>query len=620
MPLTRQQTIVSWLLQLLAAAILFQTLFFKFTAAEESVYIFTTLGMEPWGRIGSGIAELIAVILLLVPSRAVLGAILSMGVMAGAIMSHLTRLGIVVKDDGGLLFSLAVTVFIAGGIITILRRTQIPFVGPRLGGGRRKPRPSLPGGSRIAEQTSCRSGAPVSKGAASPRHRVMILGGGFGGVYTALELEKHLRLEGDIEVTLVNRDNFFLFTPMLHEVAASDLDLTNIVSPVRKMLRKVSFFQGDVERIDLEQKRVVLCHGSDRHTHDVSYDALVIALGSITNFFGLPGLEQRALTMKSLGDAMYLRNRLIAHLEEADTECAAAIREPLLTFVVAGGGFAGVETVASVNDFVREALPFYTHLKEEDVRVVLVHSGGAILPELGGELGAYAQEKLSARGVEIRTNARLTGVSEEGVTLGDGTFIRTRTLVWTAGTSPHPLLQTLPCEKDKGRLKVDGHMELPEFPGVWALGDCALVPDRRTGKFHPPTAQHALREGRVVARNILAAVHGGAGMTFDFSSLGQLATIGRRTGVAKVFGLKFSGFTAWWLWRTIYLSKLPRLEKKVRVALDWTLDLFFSKDLVQFLTERAQTIASMERAMAAAEQPAAAEERVAVPAGHERGR
>jgi len=400
--------------------------------------------------------------------------------------------------------------------------------------------------------------------------RILILGGGFAGLYAAMQLEKTLAREPGIEVTLVNRGNFFLFTPMLHEVAASDLDLTTIVNPVRKMLKRVAFFAGEVEAIDLVGKQIVVSHGFDGHQHSLAYDHLVIGLGSVTNFYNLPGLEEHALTMKSLGDAMALRNHLIAHLEEADSECCA-IKHPLLTFVVAGGGFAGVETVAGLNDFVREALPSYPRLNEGMIRVVLVHPGPVILPELGEKLGAYAQKKLAGRGVEIRVNTSVAGVSGRRVALSDGTAIETNTLVWTAGTSSNPLLNTLECKKERGRLAVNEYMEVPGWPGVWALGDCAAVPDRTTGKPCPPTAQHALRQGKVLAENITAAVRGGAKKPFVFSTLGQLASIGRRTGVANILGVNFSGFIAWWLWRTIYLSKLPRLEKKLRVALDWTL-------------------------------------------------
>jgi NADH dehydrogenase len=426
------------------------------------------------------------------------------------------------------------------------------------------------------------------------RHHILILGGGFGGVYAALQLDKTLARDPNVTITLVNRDNFFLFTPMLHEVAASDLDVTHIVNPIHKLLRRVQFFAGEVDAIDLPARRVVVAHGFDRHTHDIEYDQLIIGLGAITNFFNLPGLEERALTMKSLGDAIQVRNRLIALLEEANSECSAAMREPLLTLVVAGGGFAGVETIAGINDFVREALRFYPNLREDLLRMVLVHPGEVILPELNPKLGRYAQQKLAERGVDIRVNTRVTGMSEEGVELSDGTCLPTQTLIWTAGTTPNPLLASLPCQKDRGRLLVTDDLEVPEWPGVWALGDCALVPDPKTGAYYPPTAQHALREGKVVAHNVTATVRGGQKKPFVFSTIGQLASIGRRTGVASIMGINFSGFFAWWLWRSIYLSKLPRLEKKLRVALDWTLDLLFSKDLVQFLTVRAPTVSLAE--------------------------
>src|SRR6476660_3742099 len=220
----------------------------------------------------------------------------------------------------------------------------------------------------------------------SPSTRILVLGGGFGGVYTALHLERMLGRRNGVEITLVSRENFFLFTPMLHEVAASDLDTTHIVSPLRTLLKRTTIFIGDVESIGLESRRVRVAHGFERHHHELEYDHLVVALGSMTNFYGLPGLEQRALTMKTLGDAIHLRNRVIATLEEADTECAAG-QDGLLTFVVAGGGFAGVETIAGLNDFVREALKFYPRITADRIRMVLVHAGAVILPELGERLG-----------------------------------------------------------------------------------------------------------------------------------------------------------------------------------------------------------------------------------------
>jgi NADH dehydrogenase len=414
---------------------------------------------------------------------------------------------------------------------------------------------------------------------------IVVLGGGFGGVYSALHLERLVR-DDDVKITLVSKDNFFLFTPMLHEVASCDIDITHIVSPLRTLLRHTEVFVGDVEAIDLRQRRVVVSHGFDGHAHEIEFDHVVIALGAITNFYGLPGLEQHALTMKTLGDAIHLRNRVIATLEEGDTECAVD-PDGLMTVVVAGGGFAGVETLAGMNDFVRDALRFYPRLSADRIRMVLVHSGPTILPELGDTLGEYAQRKLAARGVEIITNAKVAAVTADAVLLSDGRRIPSRLVVWTAGTSPHPLMHELPCALDRGRVLVDEALAVPDWPGVWALGDCAVVPNSRTGKPHPPTAQHALREARVVAENIAATLRGDKTKRFDFATIGQLAAIGRRTGVARVFGINFSGFLAWWLWRTIYLSKLPRFEKKLRVAIDWTLDLLFAKDFVQFLTLRA---------------------------------
>lgn len=433
------------------------------------------------------------------------------------------------------------------------------------------------------------------------RKHVVILGGGFGGVYAAIEFEKTLGRDADVDVTLVNRENFFLFTPMLHEVASSDLDMTNIVNPIRKLLRRVEFFHGEVESIDLEQKQIRVVHGQTHHGHTLPYDHLILAFGSVTNFYGLPGLAERALTMKTLGDAIYLRNRMIAHLEEANFECAASLRKPLLTFVVAGGGFAGVETIAGMNDFLREALPFYPHLRPEMLRLVLVHSGNVILPELGEQLGRYAHKKLSERGVEIRTNAKVVELSDHEVCLSDGTRLTSSTLVWTAGTAPNPLLATLPCQTKGGRLLVNDCLDVPGWPGVWALGDCALIPDQQTGGYHPPTGQHALREAKIVARNVAAAFRGTAKQPFRFQTIGQLAAIGRRTGVARILGFNFSGVIAWSLWRAIYLSKLPRIEKKVRVILDWMLDLIFSKDLVQFQTARGQAPASIAVAQPAAQ-------------------
>jgi NADH:ubiquinone reductase (H+-translocating) len=438
--------------------------------------------------------------------------------------------------------------------------------------------------------------------AGADRIRVLILGGGFGGIYAALELQKLLRRRNDVSVTIVTRDNFFLFTPMLHEVAGGDLEINAIINPLHRLLHRVDTFIGNVEAIDLAPRTVRVSHGSDGHCHELRFDHLLLALGASTNFFGLPGIAAHAITMRTINDAVALRNRLIAHLEEASSECAAGQRKPLLTFVVAGGGFAGVETMGGVNDLVRESLRFFPSLTEADVRMVLITPDDLILPELGPKLGAYAQRKLASRGVEILTRTRVWGYSNGAVTISDGRSIPACTLVWTAGNAGNPLVAALPLLNRGGRVLVNEFLEVENHPGVWALGDCALVPDPATQGFHPPTAQHALREGRAAGRNIAAAIMGAKMRPFRFSTLGQLATIGRRTGVAKILGMMFSGFIAWWLWRTIYLSKLPRLEKKVRVALDWTLDLWFAKDFACLAQPHSQT----EPAGAVVQHPAAA--------------
>jgi len=412
------------------------------------------------------------------------------------------------------------------------------------------------------------------------KKRIIILGGGFGGVYAAIHLEKLLARVDAVEICLISHDNFFLFTPMLHEIAASDLEITNIVNPLRKLLRKVEVLVGDVNEIDLPNKRVLISHGYRKHSLQIDYDHLVIALGSITNFYDIPGLADLAVPMKSLRDAIQLRAQILRHLEEANFECNPAERQSLLTFVVAGGGFAGVETVAALNDFVRDALPFYPNLSEGMLRVVLVHSGPVILPELGESLGRHTRKVLEGRGVEIQLNTRVKSMTENKVFLAYTAPIPCGTLVWTAGTVPSPLISTLLCAKERGRIVVNQFLQVPDWPDVWAVGDCAFVPDiKNPGKSHPPTAQHAIREGKVVAQNIAAALLGRPGKPFSFKTIGLLASIGRRTGVARIFGYNFSGFFAWWIWRTIYLSKLPGLDKKVRVAFDWTLDLIFPKDV-----------------------------------------
>ena len=417
--------------------------------------------------------------------------------------------------------------------------------------------------------------------------KILIAGGGFAGLYAAKYLDKRLARRPDIEVTLISRENFILFTPMLHEVAAGDLSPSDIVNPLRRILRHVNVVQAEVDRIDLTARKIRGLAGVRNMELEFEFDHLLLTIGSETNFFDLPGVRDWAVTMKSLSDAALLRNQMVALLEEASLEKDEARRRELLTFVTAGGGFAGVETTGAVNDFVRETVKFYPSLREETIRVVVVHPGKFLLPELGEELGCYAEQKLSQRKVEIIKGARVAGYDGSVVKLTDGTSIPSTTLVWTAGVKPGVAIESLGCKKERGRLLVNEYLSVPGVSGVWAAGDCAAVPDGyETGIFFPPTAQHGLREAITAAKNIEAAIDGRPLKPFVFTTLGQLATIGRRTGVAMVFGFKFSGLIAWAMWRSIYLMKLPRLAKKLRVMMDWTLDLLFGRDIEQMITLR----------------------------------
>jgi len=417
--------------------------------------------------------------------------------------------------------------------------------------------------------------------------KVVIAGGGFAGLYAAKYFEKALKRGLEIEVTLISRENFILFTPMLHEIAGGDLSPTDIVNPLRRILRRVNVVEAEVDRIDLAGKKLHCLAGVHELDLEFDFDHLLLAIGSETNFFGMDGVRDWAVTMKNLSDATLLRNRMVALLEEASLQKDEAIRRELLTFVTAGGGFAGVETTGAVNDFVRETLKFYPSLRKEEVRVAVVHPGKFLLPELGEELGRYAEQKLGERHVEIIKGARVAGYDGSVVELTNGASIRATTLIWTAGVKPGGVIESLDCKKEHGRVLVNEYLAVPTVSGLWAAGDCAAVPDGyETGKFFPPTAQHGLREAIRAAKNIEAAIMDRPVKPFVFTTLGQLATIGRRTGVAMVFGMKFSGFIAWWMWRTIYLMKLPRLAKKLRVMIDWTLDLLFGREIEQLITVR----------------------------------
>ena len=430
--------------------------------------------------------------------------------------------------------------------------------------------------------------------------QIVILGGGFAGVEAAQYLDRTAAKRTDVEVTLVSRENFTLFTPMLHEVAAGDLEPVHISNPLRKLLRRVTILIGDISTIDLAARRVTIAYGLDGLFLELPFDYLLLALGSETSYFGIPGVAERAHGIKRLGDAVMLRAGVIAMLELASVEPDPVRRKRMLTFVVAGGGFAGVETVGAINDLARDSLPHYGKIDPREVRVVLIHGGPVILPELGEALGLYAQENLRKRQVEIKLRTRVIAYEDGAVQCDDGEKVPSEILVWAAGVSPSSILKEIPWELHKGRVVVDPTLEVPRFSGVWAVGDCAAIIDPTSKTPYPPTAQHALREGRRAAKNIYARLKGKRATPFVYKAPGQLAAIGRRTGVARIFGLKFSGVLGWVLWRSIYVMKLPRLEKKLRVMLQWAFDVAFERDLGQYVTLR--DVETLNRLLATARQ------------------
>jgi NADH dehydrogenase len=415
--------------------------------------------------------------------------------------------------------------------------------------------------------------------------RILILGGGFAGIYTARRLEKLLR-PGEASVQLVNQENYWVYQPMLPEVISGSIGITDIVSPIRHLCPRTQLIMREVESIDLARKVVTVSPGFRPRLLELPYDYLVIALGGVTNFFGMPGMIEHGKPFRTLADALALRNHLIQVLEEADVEADPAMRKKLLTFVVAGGGFSGVELMAELNDFVHRVKSNYPRLRNEPVRCVLVHPKDHILPEMDQRLAIFAEKILTRRGVEIVPNDRVTAATSEKAVLKSGKEILCKTLASTVPSGPPAVLAKLDCKKDKGRLVANSNLELEGYEGqVWAVGDCAAV-NTAAGHPVPPTAQHATRAAELVAENIVAAMRGGQARGFAFEGLGKLASLGHYSAIADILGLRVSGFFAWLLWRFIYLMKMPGLNRKVRIGLDWLVALLFEPDLVQIKAVR----------------------------------
>jgi NADH dehydrogenase len=419
----------------------------------------------------------------------------------------------------------------------------------------------------------------------SPDRRILIVGGGFGAVYTALGLEKLLKPEDRTEVTLVNPENFFLFTPMLAEIVSSQIDTSHAINPLRRMFKRTRFVEGAAKSIDLEARSVLVRHPNGDE-FGYPYDHLVIAVGAKVGYFGMEDVEKNSYTAKTLGDAIRLRNRAIALLEIAEIERDLDTRAQILTLVVAGGGFTGVEVAAEINDLMRQAAKSYPSVTQRELRVILVEAKSRILPEFDEGLATFATKRLRASGVEIRTNTTVAGVTEHAVLIKDQEPIPSRTLIWNTGVAPNPLVagSDLP-QTGRGWVKVDATMRVEGCPNVWALGDCAQIPDiLNPGHNQPALAQHAIREAPALAENIVASIRGEPTQPFHYRTMGQLATLGHFNGIGTIGPFRVQGLVAWLAWRSYYLWRLPRLEKRLRVATDWTVDLIFGRDISQIQT------------------------------------
>jgi NADH dehydrogenase len=420
-------------------------------------------------------------------------------------------------------------------------------------------------------------------------HRIVITGGGFGGFYTAYHLQKIFKHDPQTEITLISENNYFLMTPLLFEAGSGVLEPRHAVNPLRTLLKSARFVEAKIDHIDFEQRKVFAKHAPDGHRYEVAYDQLVLALGGVTNRKMIPGSEH-ALGFKTMSDAIYVRNRIIDLFEQADIETDEARRKKLLTIVLIGGGLVGVELMGELTDFIENLQHSYPRIPKNSVRFMLVEAADRILPEMEEPLATFAANVLKKRGVEILLKTKVSKIEPEKVFLpGDGggdKTIEATTILLTAGLGANPLLETFPLNKAKnGRLTMEPTMRCKERPEVWALGDCASVPDK-DGKPYPPLAQHALRQAKVLARNITAVRRAAPGTTpplkpFVYEALGMLASLGTYSGVGRVWKFRVYGFAAWWVWRTYYVMQMPRWERRLRVIIDWTTALFFKNDVVK---------------------------------------
>jgi NADH dehydrogenase len=424
------------------------------------------------------------------------------------------------------------------------------------------------------------------------RKRILVLGGGFAGIECTKKLESYFKHDPEVEIVLVSEDNFLLFTPMLPQVASGMIETRHIIIPIRTICKKATFYEGRVKNIDPYGKRVSLYGTHEKRGIALDYDYLVVALGSQTNFFGNKSVENHAYTMKTLNDAVVLRNRIIDMLEQAENETDPIMKQSLLTFVIVGAGFAGIETAGELHDFLLDAKKHYPKISENDIKVIILEALPVVLPGFSEKLAKFTRDKLIQRGIDIMLNTMVVSFDGSEVIIKDSAgaaknpikesgidAIQTKTLIWTAGVTPVDTIKDSMFKTDRGKVVVNEFLEVPEFPGVHVVGDCSLAMDPSTNKPYPPTAQNAEAEAKTAAYNLYAEVTGRQKKKIDFVSRGQMAIIGKRTAIAQISGMNIYGIVAWWLWRTVYLRKIPKFNKRLRILLDWTADLFFDRDI-----------------------------------------
>ena len=434
------------------------------------------------------------------------------------------------------------------------------------------------------------------------KKKIVILGSGFAAVECARQLEAEFGKDPGIELVMIGEDNFLLFTPMLPQVASGMIETRHIVFPIRTICKKTKFYEGRIKNIDPYGKLVTIWGTGDKRSISIHYDFLVVALGSETNFFGMADVEKNAYTMKTLNDAVMLRNRVIDMFEQAENETNPILRKSFLNFVVVGGGFAGIETAGELMDLLLDVRKYYPSIQKDDLKVIVLEAMGEILPGFNKKLASFAKQKLKERGIDIQLKKAVTSFDGNEVTIktldetpkdsidqSEINSIITKTLIWTAGITPVNTIKRSMFKTEKGKIIINDFLEVEKFPGVFAIGDCALFVDPITNRPFPPTAQIAEAQAKMAAKNLISLIKNSEKEKFVYHSKGQLAIIGKRTGIATFLGMNISGFLAWLIWRNVYLSKIPTFDKKTRVFLDWIIDLFFDRDVSRLKIMKRET-------------------------------